>query len=120
MHEGMSEQFAAACADGGRRGGTVDAGPDTAYWVLRAELRALFGGLSDGGDLEADAAGKRLGSRRGPGRCEVGAAGHGVLRSRPMSSVGHGDGLHRVRRMVPCVTKGHLSAGSRDCGCGWE
>ncbi len=41
---------------------------------------------------------------------EAHPAGHGVLRPRALPALGDGHGMHRVRRMVPYVSQGHLPA----------
>ena len=96
----------------------MDSGTDVEDRILRAELRALLGGLPDGGDLEADAAGEGLGGGRGPGQCSAGAPGDGVLRPRAMPAVGHGDRLHRLPGVVSRVAQGDLPAGSGGTGRG--
>jgi hypothetical protein len=102
----------------------MDAHPDATDWILRAQLRAVFGGVSDRGDLEDHSPGKGMGSGRWRCSCRgqtfstAGAAGNGILRSRAMPAVGHGNQLHRVRGMVSGLAEGHLPSGSRDCGRG--
>ena len=56
----------------------------------------------------------------GARRSEASAAGHGVLRSRPLPALGHGDRLHRVRGVVPGVAQGDLCGRGRGGGCGWQ
>ena len=65
VHEGLPQQRAASHARSGGSGRTVVAHAGAAHRLLRAELRALLGGLPHRRNLADYAQGKRLGGRRG-------------------------------------------------------
>src|ERR1019366_5443334 len=114
VHEGLPDQRASSCPGRGGAGRSVDASYGAADWLLRNQLRALFGGLSHRSHLEDHLQREGLGRGRRTGR-KANSCGHGLLRSRPLSSLGHGNRVHCLRGMVPDIAQSHLPAASRSC-----